>query len=226
MSPAEFIEIFFPIYSILGVGYVFARLGYVTIENMAGANTFLFWVSIPALVFRSLSTGSLPAPEAGLLLVGYFFVAISVFVAWFAFSRHRLLIENDPTVFAMGANYSNTILVGLPIISHVAGANGVLALFWIVTFHAIILFTIAAMSLEADRKIKSLAELGRLLQGSLRRNPLALAAAAGVAFNASGFEMPEFAAKPLDMAGAVTVPLGLFLVGVNLGTYRASSHHF
>lgn len=220
MTLPQFLQIFFPIYCILGIGYVSAWRGHATVQNMDGANTFLFWVSIPALVFRSLSAEPPPAREAGVLLACYFAVAIALFLITFALARKRGLVGDDPTVFAMGTIYSNTILVGLPIISNVVGDGGVVALFWIVTFHAIILFTISALSLEADRRIASWVEFGRMLRSTLRRNPIALAATAGLAFNLSGATLPAFAATPLDMVGGVTVPLGLFLVGVNLGTYR------
>ncbi len=226
MDLASLADIFFPVYFVLGTGYVFARTGLATPVTLSGATNFVFWISLPALVFHALRTSVLPAPEAGLLLVTYFVVAVGVFIAAFLLARRLGLRDADPTVFAMGGNYSNTILVGLPIISHLMGQAGVATLFWIVTFHAGILFTLAAVSLRFDdsgasgKGIAGKGGLKVMLKRTFGENPIVPAAAAGLVCNLIALPVPAFVDTTFTLVGDASVPLGLFLVGVSLGSCK------
>jgi predicted permease len=217
MDAATLADVFFPVYFALATGYIFARRGLATPATLTGATNFVFWVSLPALVFHSLRTSSLPVAQAGLLLVAYFIVAVGVFLAAYPLARRLGLNGTDATIVAMGGNYSNTILVGLPIISHLMGKGGVATLFWIVTFHAAILFTLAASSLRLGGVSTGPRGLLHMLKRSIGENPIILAVFAGTGSNLLNIPVPAFMDTALTMVGSASVPLGLFLVGVGLG---------
>lgn len=217
MTFGDMLDVFFPVYTALLIGFVMARIGLATSAGLTGAANFVFWVAIPALVFRELHSSQLPGNGASALLTTYFATAVGIFLVAYATARWLGLSRVDKTIFAMGSNYSNTILVGLPIISHVVGPLGVTTLFWIVTLHAAILFSLAVLSLElfnagADHR------LGIRLMRGLVENPVAIAALSGLAFNLAGIRVPDFVDHSFQMIGSASVPLGLFLVGTGLGS--------
>lgn len=217
MSPGALITIFFPVYFVIFVGVLFSRLRLASVSNISGASNFVFWVSIPSLVFSSLSKSELPDFDALKLVSTYFMAAIAIFLLAFVASKYLDLKSADKTIFSMGSNYSNTILLGLPIISQVMGDDGVLTLFWIVILHAAILFTLAVISLEFA-SVETEGSIFRRLFRSVTQNPVAISSFLGFLFSIQSAQLPAYVEDSLQLVGAASIPLGLFLIGTSLGS--------
>src|SRR5260370_1048429 len=91
----------------------------------------------------------------------------------------RLSLQ-EQAIMAFTATFSNTVLLGIPIIYTAFGERGMLPVTLITSFHSIILLTLATTIIEIGRGQggKVLHSLPKTL-GALLRNPLLLAIAAG-----------------------------------------------
>ena len=121
----QIIDIVLPVFGLLGIGYLVARIGLLGESVAQGLTTYVFYVAIPLLIFRLIVNA--PAPEASAwgLLAAYF---TGVAVAWAAASLiGRYGMGRDArlaAIMGVGAGYSNTVLLGLPLVLTAFGDAG------------------------------------------------------------------------------------------------------
>jgi len=121
------------------------------------------------------------------------------------------------------AMFTNTVLVGIPVIQRAYGQQALPTVFSIIAFHEPMLITIGMIVMELVRRDgqplhKSLAVAGlRIVQ-----NPLLWGVALGLLANRAGLQMPEPETAFLDMMSAAVLPAALFGLGGALNEYRVS----
>ena len=155
----------------------------------------------------------------------YFVVALSLFflcIGVLGFSR-------TSTVLGLAGTYSNTTMIGVPLIGLVYGAAGLVFLFTLISVHAIILLTTATVALELSLLKEGSQDATLELRGSLSpwvtilralRNatihPVPLPIIGGMIFAHFGWKLPELIEQPVVWVGQAFSPLALMLVGISL----------
>jgi malonate transporter len=215
------IDILLPVFGIAALGYAAARLGWFGEAAEAGVSTFVFNFAVPFFLFRTVATTDLPDAIPWDLFGSYYIPAALVYGLGFVLGRH--VFGRDAmgaALTGMGCAFSNTVLLGLPLILLAYGEEGALPFFLILSVHGIILFTGTTILLESARGTAgSLPDLaGQVILG-LVKNPILIGLAAGMATNLSGVQL----ATPVDriaetMTGAV-LPCALFVLGSSLKRY-------
>jgi len=187
-----------PIFSVVALGYALG--GWRGIDGRALANLALF-VASPALLFSVLSGISLDATRWVALSGGMLFVAAgtaalaALYMVLGRVGRGVLL----PAIFLNGGN------VGLASARLAYGNEGLEAA-------ALAFVTIAILnSLFGIWIAKGENGLGEAL-----RQPLFYGAAGGIALSISGLELPRIVMEPIEMVGAMAIPLLLLSLGVQL----------
>ena len=61
------VDIIVPVFGIVGIGYVAARVGLFSAEATRGLSAFVFNFAIPALLFRTMVTTKLPPCSSGVI---------------------------------------------------------------------------------------------------------------------------------------------------------------
>ena len=117
------VEIIAPIFGIVLIGWLAARLR--VLDDAAavrGLSLFAFNFAIPVMLLRTLAQTELPAqPEWGFVLA-YFSGAFAVF-ALGALGGRALFGRRGaaPAIFGISASFSNTIILGIPIVLRAFG---------------------------------------------------------------------------------------------------------
>lgn len=214
------LETVLPIFGLVLCGFVVGRKGWMSEEAIKGLNTFVFYFAIPALLFRSMARGLGPM-ELG--IVGTYFSAIGI-TFLIALPVARLVFRTgaaEQVLFGMGSVFSNTVLLGIPLIFAVLGDEGGLQLMLIITFHGVIMlpaFTVMMeLSLGAGRGWR------RLLPDtarSLAYNPIILALLGGIAYGQTGLALPGAAERFLALLGTAAAPCALFALGASLTRFE------
>ncbi|HEV2559662.1 MAG TPA: AEC family transporter, partial [Microvirga sp.] len=121
------------------------------------------------------------------------------------------------------AMFTNTVLIGIPIVTRAYGEGALPTVFSIIAFHAPMLITIGMLVMELVRRDgaplhRSLGVAGlRIVQ-----NPLLWGVALGLLANRFGVVLPEPGTAFLDMMSAAVLPAALFGLGGALNEYRVS----
>jgi predicted permease len=140
------------------------------------------------------------------------------------------------TVLALAATFSNTVAIGIPLVSLAYGEAGLVTLFTIISLHALILLTLATVALElavARQKIQTgpasqhKTSWRRPVLDALRNgilHPVPLPILVGLLFAQTGLVMPDVLDRPLQLLGNAMGPMSLLLVGATLAYARIGQH--
>ena len=213
-----FVALTAPLFVLIALGFAIARSGRWTPASTDALTRFVFAVAVPALLFRLMSDFSKLPPIDARVLVAYFGACLAVFVAGRVVSA--LLFRHDgvaQSVFALGAVFANTVLLGLPLVQVTIGAPAMPAVSLIVVFNALILWTLVSVSVELARHGALDARQFLATARKVLLNPIVASILAGTAFGYSGLALPDFVDRALALLAQAATPLSLIALGLGLG---------
>ena len=218
-----------PVFGVVVVGYVAARMGWFSQSATQGLDTFVFTFAIPALLFRALANTDLPDVLPWGLWGSYYGGILIVWAIGSAFAVYVLRRHfKDAVVIGFGGGFSNTVMLGIPIILTAFGEEASVPLFLILAFHGLTVFTICTFLLETAQAAERHDGASRpnprvILLDSLKgmaRNPLIWALGSGVIFGQTGLTLPVPVDGVLEKLGQAGIPCALFAMGATLARYE------
>jgi malonate transporter len=196
-------------------------------------SNLVFMVLTPALLFRTMSTVHVQDLDFGPVAI-YFAAAGLIFAA-------TLGVQGFSTLAAargLANTFSNTIMIGVPLVGLAFGEAGLVTLFTLISVHALILLTGATVVFELAAAREHAAKDGdgggtqqpmwRTVLQAVRNgivHPVPLPIIAGLLFAQTGLVLPEVVGKPLQLLGQALGPIALLLVGVTLA-FTKVGHQF
>jgi len=215
-------EVVFPVFALIGIGYVLGRSPLLNgAAGIKALTNFVFYAAIPALLFRLFGKG---LPEDGIewsIVLGYFVAALIHFAVTMAIAR---FIFRNPAVelglAGMTSTFSNTVLMGIPLVYTAFGEPGMIPLLMIVTFHPMILIPLATIIVEFMRgdaeKRQSVGVILLNAVKSLLRHPVIVGMLVGIGICFTGWELPVPVNRLIDMLAAAATPAALCALGASL----------
>jgi len=123
-------------------------------------------------------------------------------------------------MFAMGGIYTNTVFVGIPIIKMLLGEKAIPIVAIIVIFNALILWTLATVSIEFVQMGKLSAKGFIKAFKNVSKNPIIIGIFAGIVVNYVRIPLPFFINQATKMVSDMTAPLSLIVLGMGLAEYK------
>jgi len=217
----EIVELILPIFAVVALGWGLARFGFVDEPGERGLNALVYWITTPALLFRTMATMRPPEIADAGLLGAYFSAALAVYALALVGARMAGRSALDwRAVAAMGVTFSNSVLMGIPIVERAYGAEGLVMLTLIISIHGAIFIGLSTMLIEVARGAARPAATLRATALAVVKNPFLAAIAAGFAWDLAGLRLPTVVDRTLAMIGAATVPVALVTVGAGLARIR------
>jgi len=214
----EIAIIVLPVFGMVAVGYAAARIGLVSDRASDGLAEFVFSLSVPVLIFKTLSDAALPDAQPWGYWFAYFTGAFAVFAVAMLFARkvfHRG--HNEAVIHGFGAAQANTVFVGVPLILKAYGEAGAVPLFLLIAIHLPVMMVVATVLLEGSAGL-SRATLLRLLK-LLALNPVLVGIYAGGLARVTGFSVHGVPRQMVDMIAAAATPCALISLGLSLKHY-------
>ena len=192
-------EIVFPIFGIVGLGYLYARrFG----PDMASANRLNLEIFTPALIFSVLSgEGFELARYAELAFAAMLVVLGSGLLAW-PFAR---LVGYSSKVFLPPMMFNNSGNMGLPLALFAFGEAALPAAMILFLVENTLHFTVGNAMLT-----------GHVNPLKLIRMPMLAATLAGLIVAMAQIRVPGPLHEAIDLLGEVAIPLMLFALGVRM----------
>jgi len=192
-------SIVFPIFTIVLVGFLYARRHS---PDMDAANKLNIDVFVPALIFDVLTDQNFDlVTYQPLAIAGVAVILGSALIAW----PVSKLMHFQTSTFVPPMMFNNSGNMGLPLMLFAFGKPALPA--------AVVLFIIEN-TLHFSVGMKMLDRSSSLL--SLFRIPMLLATIAGLTISLLHYQIPELLVTPIHMLGQISIPLMLFALGVRL----------
>ena len=214
-----------PLVLIIAIGFLVFKRKALESSAVATLNKFVFLIAAPALLFRNTAITTFPEFMPWGLWGSYFgsmfLTVILAALISYLFSKHRS--SSEKIIIGFGSGFSNTVMLGIPVVLISLGSEASIPLFLILAVHGVICFSCATALLEiTTKKEREFKNTLLAVLKSLSGLPVILALLAGLAWNAFGLILPISLDKFLEILGNATIPLALFAIGGSLTQIKLS----
>lgn len=218
------------VFLMITVGIAVARVGWAEESLTQAFSGLVLRVFLPALLFRSMAQVRFESLSFGPIL-GYLLASFLLF--WLVFWLIRrcgrplglLAAQGHDTpggyasAVAIAAVFSNTVMIGIPLVKLFYGAEGLVVLLTVITLHSLVLMGSGVIAFESSVHGRSrrsrLLTIRHLFQTALL-HPVVIPVFAGVAYSYTGLELPVVIDGTLAAMGQVAVPACLVLLGASV----------
>ena len=217
----DLLSIVAPIFGIMALGFAAVKLKALDAAAVKGLVLFVFNFAIPVLLFRSLAGIELPEDVEWGFLVAFYAGSLVTYGLGMALARSVFRRPLDQqAIFGMGAAFSNTVFVGIPVILTAFGPEATLPLFLIIAFHSATFMPLTIALIQADRGTDvSWADQVRNIFREMVRNPIVMGLFLGFLANLASLTLPAPVDRFTELLGGAAVPCALFAMGASLPGY-------
>jgi len=218
------INVILPIFALMGLGYSAVHFRLFPADGIKSLIAFVNNFATPCLLFHSLLASDFTS-AFNIGIIGPFYLGafvcfgLGILIAIKAFKDR----PGEAVSVAFSGTFTNTVLVGLPIIQRAYGIEALPVTLSIIGLHGAILLSAAMVTMELMRRDGQ--SLGKTMLVAIKRvasNPLIWGIAAGMIGYFAGLTLVEPAEAFFTMMGQAVVPAALFGIGGALNEYRLS----
>ncbi len=197
-----------PDFLLIALGAALRRVRMFEPPFWRGLERFVYFVLFPALLFRALATSTAAIGDASrLVVVGVIFTAAGMALS--ALARPLLNLPQPTFAACFQCAFRFNTYIALAAASRLAGDQGVAAISLLIGVLVPVVNVAAVAVLARDRGRKG-------VWLAILRNPLVIACAAGLGWNAAGIAMPVLLSVVLELLASAALPLGLIAAGAGL----------
>lgn len=210
-----------PLFILILLGYLAVKIGRWQKTVTDSLTKFTFYIAFPIMLFQIMSHFS-EQSQIDIKVLFVFFGGSFIVFAFGCFVASKLfkLTGSESTLFAMGGIYTNTVFVGIPIIKMLLGEKAIPIVAIIVIFNALILWTLATISIEFFQMGKFSGRSFIKALKNVSKNPIIIGISTGIVVNYIGLPMPKFINQSTKMVSDMTAPLSLIVLGMGLAEYK------
>jgi malonate transporter and related proteins len=218
-----------PVVFLIAIGFIAVKAGLVRVEANKDLSDLVFSVLTPALLFRTMST--VHVEQLNFKPLGMYFAAVLLLFMSVFVGKGR---THRAAVLALACTFSNTVMIGIPLITLAYGQAGVVTLLTLVSVHLLVMLTITTVVLElvSARQARLAGQGGQqhmaltvllALKGGII-HPVPMPIILGLLFAQTGLVLPEVVDRPLQLLGSAFGPVALVLVGAMLTQVQIGTH--
>ena len=210
-----------PVVLLIFIGFVAGKAKLIRGEAVRDLSNLVFLVLTQALLFRTMSSVHIERLDFKSVAL-YYAVAAALFIV-------LLLVQglsSRSAVLALASIFSNTLMIGVPLVGLAYGEAGLVMLFTLISMHALVLLTFATVVLEllvAREQAQAGTGVPRHMLLTVAQavknaiiHPVPLPILAGLLYAQTGWGLHPVVERPLKLLGDAFGPVALVLVGVTL----------
>lgn len=216
------LDVILPVFLVIGFGYVAVWKGYFPESGIEGVMKFTQSFAIPCLLFQAIAKLDLSASMDPGLLISFYAGATICFFAGMAGARIFFNRDwEDCVAIGFCCLFSNSVLLGLPIMERAYGPEAMTGNFAIVAFHSPFCYGLGITVMEITRnRGQSPWVMARSTARAMFRNALVIAIGLGFVVNITGIPIPGVVDDALSLIIRAALPAALFALGGVLFQYK------
>ena len=211
-----------PVFGVVVIGFLAVRLGVLGQVGTRRLVFFAFNAAIPVMLFQRLATIDFPDRIEWGFLFAFYGGAFTAYaggmaVARFGFGR----AIDEQAIYGMGAGFSNTVMLGIPLLLTAFGPEAMLPVFMIIAFHSATLLPISVALIQAGRGQRNKGATFGVASLTLEilANPIIVGILLGLAANLVGLRLPGPMDRAAELAATIAIPCALIALGASLAGY-------
>ena len=210
------IQTIIPIFAIILLGVLARQKGFITRPFLEPANRLVYYLAIPAMIFRAISSSSLSSELNLKVVIATLLCLPAAFILAWVLNRLMGNTGGRSGTFIQCAFHGNLGYIGLAVTFYYLGDSGLIKGSIIAGLIMIVQNFLGVLALqlfaEQDRdgsRIKQF--VGRVLI-----NPVILSALLGIMYAAFKLPLPIILDRSLKILSGLALPMALLLIGASL----------
>lgn len=220
------VNVVLPVFAIIVLGYLAVRYRLYPAEGIRGLISFVNNFLTPILLFQSMLHADFGTAFNWYVILPFYAGAVVCFIIGSIVAVR--VFGNRPgegVSSGFAAMFTNTVLLGIPILQRAYGDAAMPVVFSIIAFHASLLITVAMIVMELVRRDGTpLHKAMGVAAVRIVQNPLLWGIALGMICNLLDVTFVEPAEAFFSMMSAAVVPVALFGLGGALNEYRIADN--
>jgi predicted permease len=205
-----------PIFAVIFLGWGLRHLDFMPDPFVKPANRLVYFVAIPAMVFREIADAALAEHFSLFLAVATLSPLLLVFSIVLLLVGKTKMQSGQVGTFLQCSFHGNLGYIGLAVAYYYLGDEGltrasILAGFVMLLQNFLSVVALSRFNTEKGGESASLSLLYKILL-----NPIIIAAMAGIAVSLSGITLPVVLDRSLQILGGMALPLALLVIGTSL----------
>jgi predicted permease len=213
-----------PLFSLIIIGYVAGLVRWIDARGVKALVAFVFNIAMPPLLFRLVVQSDITGAIDPWFMLCHVTAQFAVALLGALIGRLLLRLDGPATVIqGFGSSFPNSVLLGIPLMLALFGERGAIPVTMIFAFN-VALYSLVTMLLETARSGQAAGGGDRIRPGAillttvhaLIRNPIIMAALAGMAASTLGLTLPPVVDRTLAFIGQAGPATALFALGASL----------
>ncbi len=212
---ADILKTIVPIFVIIFLGWSLRRFDFMQEGFVKPANRLVYFVAIPAMIFREIAEAALAEHFRLILVAATLSPILLIFLVGLVLVRGINLQRYQVGTFLQSTFHGNLGYIGLAVSYYFLGKDGftrasILAGFIILLQNFLAVVVLSRFS-AAPKETSLYSLLKRILI-----NPIIISAMAGMAFSLTGLYLPMILDRSLKILSGMALPLALLVIGTSL----------
>lgn len=213
----ELVNVILPVFGVIAAGYLCGRGRLLGQDSSEALNSFVYWVALPALLFKAMSGVDLAEVYNWAFIAAFGGASVATWVITSLAGRVLFRLDaSESALCGLNGAYPNTGYMGIPLAIAAFGEEAALPAI-VATVISVLSVALAIVPIELGRQEKSdsLRLFGRVV-GALAKNPMIVAPCAGLLWAWTGLGLPTSVETFAGILGAAAGPCALFSIGLFL----------
>lgn len=216
------INVTFPIFLVMVIGYVLRRIGMLNDNFVTVANKFNFKVTLPFMLFKELSGVDIKA----VFDIRYvlFCALVSTACFWLIWGGTRLFIKDKSIrgAFVQASFRGSAAVMGLAFIQNIYGESAMGPLMIVSAVPLYNIFSVLVLTFESN-EAASLDKGAKMKQAlvNIIKNPIIISIFAGMIVGLIGIDFPTIIDKTVNSVAQMATPLALITIGAGFEGRKA-----
>jgi malate permease and related proteins len=214
-----------PIFTVIFIGWFAHHKNFFPKSFLEPANRIVFYIAIPAMIFRAISRASFSQSfNLEVLTVALISLTAVYILAWTC-GFFLKLKSGSMGSFIQSSAHCNIGYIAFAVAYYYLGDEGLAATAVFAGFIMIIqnFYSVAALTACAG-DIKPGNGIGVRVITQVVLNPIIISAAVGIFFSVAKIPLPVFVSRALDILGGLGLPTALLIIGASLSPGRIRTH--
>jgi predicted permease len=213
---ADILKTILPIFVIIFLGWGLRQIHFMQEGFLKPANRLVYYVAIPAMIFREIAEAELVQHFSLVLVVATLAPLIIVALTGLILVRGIKLERYRVGSFLQCTFHGNLGYIGLAVSFYFLGDEGftrasILAGFLILLQNFLSVVALSRFNKEPNQTISTLSIIRRVLL-----NPIIISAMAGMTISLTGLDLPVILDRSLKILSGMALPLALLVIGTSI----------
>lgn len=205
-----------PIFVIILLGWLARVYGFMRPGFLQQANRLVFYLAIPAMVFRSISKTALSGQFDGIVVILSMLAVCVVFCCAWVLGSIVHVDRSQRGTYIQNSFHGNMGYIGLAVSFYYLGREGFVRASILAGFMMIIQNLLAVIALQVFSENDSTTQRKWAVVLKILGNPIIISALAGILVSSTGIPVPLVFGRCLDILSDLALPMALLIIGASL----------